>query len=136
MILDSNVLLAAFATHGLCHGILELCRESHTILAGEELLGEVAKHLSGKFKMPEPRARDIVKFLRESAILLSPHLVAPEACRDCNDLHVLGLAVAGRADTIVTGDKDLLVLRKFHGTTIQSPREFWEQIRTENGSQS
>jgi uncharacterized protein len=36
----------------------------------------------------------------------------------------LSLAVASKADYIVTGDKDLLVLKKFEGIPILSPRSF------------
>jgi uncharacterized protein len=37
---------------------------------------------------------------------------------------VLSLALASKADCIVTGDKDLPVLKKFEGIPILSPRSF------------
>jgi predicted nucleic acid-binding protein len=37
---------------------------------------------------------------------------------------VLATALAGKADVIVTGDEDLLVLKKFGGIRIVSPRQF------------
>jgi predicted nucleic acid-binding protein len=55
--------------------------------------------------------------------------VAADACRDPDDLPVLGTSVAGQADYLVTGDQDLLTLRSFHGVAIVSPREFYEVIR-------
>jgi len=48
-----------------------------------------------------------------SLSLLEPAPIATDACRDADDLHVLGLAKTGRADYLVTGDDDLLILKRF-----------------------
>jgi len=45
-------------------------------------------------------------------------------CRDPKDNPVLEAALSGKADFIVTGDKDLLSIGKFHNTVILTPREF------------
>ena len=47
---------------------------------------------------------------------------------DENDLPILGTAVAGYAETIVTGDNVLLKLRAFRGIRIISPREFLNEL--------
>jgi predicted nucleic acid-binding protein len=41
---------------------------------------------------------------------------------------VLATALAGKADVIVTGDDDLLVLKQFRGIRILSPRQFLESL--------
>jgi predicted nucleic acid-binding protein len=48
------------------------------------------------------------------------------ACRDIDDVKILGLSEVAKPDYIITGDKDLLVLKKFHSVPIITPREFWE----------
>ena len=45
-------------------------------------------------------------------------------CRDAKDNKFLELAVSGKADCIVSGDADLLVLNPFRGIPILTPREF------------
>lgn len=60
--------------------------------------------------------------------MVAPAAVAAEACRDPNDLPVLGTAIAGGAQVLVTGDKDLLVLNKFQGILILSPRGFYDRF--------
>ena len=47
-----------------------------------------------------------------------------QACRDPNDDKILELAVNGRADYIVTGDDDLLVMNPFRRIAIVTPAEF------------
>jgi predicted nucleic acid-binding protein len=46
------------------------------------------------------------------------------ACRDPHDDKVLEAAVSGRADVLITGDKDLLELNPFRGIAILGPVNF------------
>lgn len=43
---------------------------------------------------------------------------------------VLAVALGGRADVVVSGDKDLLSLRPFHGVPILTPREFLTMVQS------
>ena len=49
-------------------------------------------------------------------------------CRDPKDNKFLELAVAGNADCLITGDKDLLILNPFRGIKIISPSDFLIQF--------
>jgi putative PIN family toxin of toxin-antitoxin system len=53
------------------------------------------------------------------------------ACRDPTDDKFLELAVNGRADVIITGDLDLLVLNPFRGIPIVTPRVFIHERQRE-----
>ena len=55
---------------------------------------------------------------------VKPEPLDERVCRDEDDDVVLATALAGKADVIVTGDEDLLVLKKFRGIEILSPRQF------------
>jgi uncharacterized protein len=129
IVLDANVVIAAFAARGLCDTILEFCLESHDILLSEDLILEISSNLSRKLKIAPQVVDKIMTLLRDNAEVLVPEHLSSKLCRDPDDLHVLGLAVTGKADCIVTGDKDLLVLKKFSGIAILSPREFSVFIR-------
>ena len=48
----------------------------------------------------------------------------PEICRDPKDNFLLGLAEKSKADYLVTGDSDLLVLKKYEMTKIVTIEEF------------
>jgi putative PIN family toxin of toxin-antitoxin system len=60
-----------------------------------------------------PRVVEVVEILRPI-----------RACRDPKDDKFLELAVNGAAETIVTGDRDLLVLDPFRGVRIMTPADF------------
>jgi len=124
IVLDANVVIAAFATRGLCESILELCLHSHELVLCEDLLDEILRNLKQKINLPEVIVKDIGNLLRENASIVSPIPLAADTCRDPEDVKILGLAIAAHADCIVTGDKDLLILKKFQGIPILTPRSF------------
>jgi len=49
--------------------------------------------------------------------------------RDSDDDNILSCALNGNADLIITGDKDLLILKEFNGIPIFSPGDFWRYER-------
>lgn len=124
IVLDANVIIAAFAARGLCESVLELCLVSHDLLLSEELLTEIRGNLHRKIKLSPSTVAQIEHVLRENGTLLVPELIPANVCRDPSDAHVLGLTVAGQAECLVTGDKDLLVLKRFEQCQILNPREF------------
>jgi putative PIN family toxin of toxin-antitoxin system len=52
-----------------------------------------------------------------------------DLCRDPDDNHLLALCKDGKADLLITGDKDLLVLKKFGKTRVLAPAEFLRSQR-------
>jgi len=50
---------------------------------------------------------------------------------DADDLTVLGAAIAGHADCLITGDKELLNLGSFRSIAILSPRAFYDPLRVD-----
>jgi uncharacterized protein len=128
LVLDTNVLLAAFGTRGLCEAVWVACLIEHDLVTSEHILGELERHLVGKFRMPARRAREIIAFVRSRSEVVQPSEVPAGACRDADDLPVLGTGAAGRADLLVTGDADLLSLGRYLSVEIVSPRAAYERI--------
>ena len=124
IVLDANVVIAAFASRGLCESIVELCLHSHEIVLCEELIDEILRNLRQKIKLPNGIVEDIGELLREHSHVISPIPLSMDLCRDPDDVKILGLAVAANVDCIVTGDKDLLILEKFQDIPILTPRSF------------
>ena len=124
IVLDANVIIAAFAARGLCESVMEVCLSEHEIVLSDHLFDEILRNLRLKIKLPTNIVDNIGKFLREHANISIPIPLESDVCRDPDDIKILGLAVASNADYIVTGDKDLLVLKSFQGIPILNPRSF------------
>jgi putative PIN family toxin of toxin-antitoxin system len=97
-------------------------------VAGPRILAETEEALRRKVRLPAPRASAIRRFLEGHLRVETPVAADAGACRDPDDLPVLGTALAADADCIVSGDKDLLELGSFRGIPILGPRALWERI--------
>jgi len=127
---DTNVLVAAFATRGLCADVFRLVLVEHELLVPPALIEEVIRTLTKKIHVPDQVVRGVVAFLRAAGSTVEG---APErppiAVRDPDDVVILGEVLSGGADVLVTGDKDLLVLGQVGALRILDPRGFWELVR-------
>ncbi len=125
IVLDSNVLVAAFATHGVCHDLFEYCLKNTAILCSDFISGEVERILIHKIKIPAKKATEIIHYLQSQSQWIVPEHVIVENLRDPNDRKIIATALSGGADYLITGDKDILILKKIKKTVIISPRNFW-----------
>jgi len=73
-----------------------------------------------------------VTLLRSQVEIVEPADVPTDACDDKDDLPVLGTAMVGKVECLVTGDQGLLKLGSYEGISICSPRAFYDRIRTDN----
>jgi putative PIN family toxin of toxin-antitoxin system len=124
VVLDTNVLIAAFITRGFCSELLEYCGEQHSLIVSGFILHELQDRLVDKFRYTEQEAAEAASLIRSVAEEVSPADLGVSVCRDPEDDAVLGTAAAGHVACIITGDADLLVLREFRGIRILRPAEF------------
>lgn len=75
---------------------------------------------------PEVAAAASLEY-EQLALLVRPPRV-PRVARDPDDDEVLAAAIAGHAEFVVTGDRDLLVLGEYEGCRIRTPRQFHGQV--------
>ncbi len=127
--LDTNVLVSAFASRGICADLFELVLLEHDLIVGQNVLRELRTALRDKIRLPASRASEIVEFVAGEAAAVIDEAVPVDAKADPDDALVLGEAQGGRAETFVTGDAALLRLGTVAGLRIVSPRQFWEALR-------
>jgi putative PIN family toxin of toxin-antitoxin system len=127
--LDTNVLVSAFASRGICADVLELVLLEHDLIIGQNVLREVRKALRHKVKLPPARASEVVDFVAGEAAVVIEGAQPVDAKADADDALVLGEARSGQAEMFVTGDAALLKLKTVEGLKVISPRQFWEALR-------
>ena len=127
ILLDSSVLIAAIARPGVCTELVDEISRDHTLILSEYILIEVDRKLQEKFGVSRLEAKALVSGIRQQAELVEPVTIPAAACRDAQDLPILGTAVAGAVQLLVTVDKDLLSLGQFRGVPIIKPGEFWRR---------
>jgi putative PIN family toxin of toxin-antitoxin system len=123
--LDTNVLVSAFATRGLCPDLFRHVLAEHDLVLGEVVVTELLRVLRDRLRLPKNTIHDIETFLREYELVPKPDKPHDIDIRDPDDAWIIASALAGRADVIVTGDDDLLGLGKRSPIRVQTPRQFW-----------
>ena len=127
--LDTNVLVSAFATRGLCADVLRHVLAEQVLVVGEVVLGELRRVLTAKLKLPAATVAEIEQFLREYEVIPRPLAPCSLEIRDPDDRWILATAIDGRADLLVSGDQDLLTLAGTAPLRIVDPRGFWTIVR-------
>jgi len=127
--LDTNVLVSALTTRGLAADVFRLVLSEHELLTGEVNLVEFRRVLKQKMRVPVRHIEEAERLLREQTIIPRPAMAMEIELRDPDDKWILASAVAGAADVLVTGDKELLDLGRAAPLPILTPRSFWESLR-------
>ncbi len=126
--LDTNVLASSIATRGLCSELLESVIHEHELLTCQPVLRELERVLAQKFRLPEAVVAGFLALLKAEGKVVESRKNPPIPIKDADDTPILACAIAGKADVFVTGDKELLDLRKIEDLTVVSPRELWNQL--------
>jgi len=126
LVLDTNVLIAALISRGTCADLLEHCVLRHSLVSSAAIFAELETHLLGKFKYSPAEVDAVASLLKPQMEIVIPVKLDAPACRDPDDDMILATAIAGSAECIVTGDKDLLIMNEFQGVKIVSPGDFPE----------
>jgi len=123
---DTNVLLAAFLTEGVCEKLLTRARKRHfDLFTCPFILHEFERILTKKFSATKQEKEAALALIAEAVQdSVQPSGIPSGACRDKDDDNVLACAAAAAADYLVTGDKDLLQLGTYRRIRIITPREF------------
>jgi putative PIN family toxin of toxin-antitoxin system len=129
-VFDSNVLVSAALVGGIPRIAFDKILDDGKVLVSVPLLLELADVLNrekfDKYVTHEERMRFMVSFLKVAEMVeISEKIVA---CRDPKDDKLLELAGSGKADFLVTGDNDLLVLNPFRNIKVVTPRYFINNI--------
>ncbi len=122
---DTNVLVAAFISHGACNDLFDHCLDEHDVYTSDFVLNELVDKLLNKFKFPEQKTDWALKNITDSAVIIKKAILRKQISRDKDDDNIIAAAIKGNVDCIVTGDNDLLVLKSVKGIPILKPKDFW-----------
>jgi putative PIN family toxin of toxin-antitoxin system len=126
---DTNVVLAAFATRGLCADLFAHVLLEHELLLGETVIRELRSKLRIKLKLSKSAIDEIEALLRDQVVVSTPQKHLDLDISDADDEWIVAEAMARDADVLVTGDAALQKLGKRAPLPIVSPRGLWDRLR-------
>ena len=126
VVFDTNVLIAAIITEGICSKLLHRARAGEfSLISCPFILKELRRILSKKFRLGQDELALAIEIMSEVFSQVLDHsLKIKDICRDAADDNIIACAVAAKADYLVTGDADLLELKIYQGVRIITPRDF------------
>jgi len=131
--LDTNVIASATATRGLCADVLRTVIEFHELVVSEHLIKELRRILKSKFGASSDLIDDVVWLLHQDTIESHAEPLHDVPLRDPADVAIVSSALNATADAMVTGDKEILDLRRIGSLEILTPRQFWDKERGQSG---
>jgi len=132
IVLDTNVLISAIIFPGICRSIVASLEENrYTLFLSPALLEDLFRALEKpklKKLISPDTFEEIISLIHMKATIVEPRIKI-KACRDPDDDAVLECAASAKARIIVTGDQDLLTMKKFRNISVLSPRRFASRLK-------
>jgi len=126
-VFDANVIVSAFLFKNSPPRLaLETAKNQGIIILSDTVIDELSNVLSrSKFDryLAKSIRQELLETLVEASLLVQPSESIDE-CRDSKDNKYLELAISGHAESLITGDEDLLVLNPFRNIKIITVLEF------------
>lgn len=132
VLLDSNVLISGILFRGKPRQILDLLTKNKLInITSNQLLTEVEEVLGKKFSLTTEELIFSRKIFQKNSTVVYPKLELT-VCRDAEDNKIIEAAITGDCNYLVTGDKDILILRKYKSIQIINPSKFLDIFKKES----
>ncbi len=130
-VFDTNVIISSLLFEGSKPDLaIRYALQNGDILFSLELIEEIDEVLSRakfrKYITDEEREEFLDGFIARGILIEVVDLV--EECRDPKDNKILELSLSGKADLIISGDQDLLILNPFLSVQIQSVEQFLKNV--------
>ena len=139
-VVDTNILVSALLWRGTPGRVVELAGELEVQLFTSRILLDELNATLHKKRLIKPvlatgRSAEqmLLDYQRLATVVTARQLEKPVS-RDADDDAVLACALAARADLIVTGDDDLLVIKTFNGIPIVTARYAVERLNQDEST--
>jgi putative PIN family toxin of toxin-antitoxin system len=126
IILDTNLLISFLISRNYTRLDDIIFQKQCTLIFSNELLEEfleVTKRPKFRRFFPQTAVEELIELFDEYAVFVNTNTKV-KACRDPKDNFLLSLAIDGKANFLLTGDEDLLVLEKYGDTVISTISDF------------
>lgn len=127
--LDTPVIVSAAAVRGLCADVLREVLAYHELILSIPVIAELNTILFKQLRLPDDIITESIGFLYQDAHVSERFSQMDINIKDKEDVIILSSAINGEAELFVTGDNEILELKKMNGMEIVSPRMFWQKVK-------
>ncbi len=135
IVIDTNILISAVFRDRTPELVLHAVRDNKAVyLTSPDIAAEVKRVLAypkfRKYYLEIQRTPDEVytEYVQRTEMVRPSLDLETSKLRDPKDRIILACAVGGKADVIISGDQDLIVLGTYNGIPILTPAQFLERL--------
>ena len=130
LIIDTNVLVSGIFFGGLPGHLLKKWKDGEIkLVASSEIFheyAEVIRRLGRKY--PALETANLIDLLAVELEMVRTKKINPPICRDPDDDKFIACAISGKVELIISGDRDLLVLKKYKKIRFITPAQFFQEV--------
>jgi putative PIN family toxin of toxin-antitoxin system len=130
VVIDTNIWISGLLWGGPPGQVIRLARQGQiTVYTSLAQLEEISRtfrkpKLQAKLQQLGVGAEGAMRSIREVCQVVAAPIVAIADLRDADDAAIVAIAIATTADSLISGDLDLLTLKVISGISIMTPQDF------------
>ena len=125
VILDTNIYLSGIIFGGNSRHILDLIIQKRVkAITSAVILWEISEKLKRKFKWTQDKVLLAIKTIIKTTIIVKPKEKLKVVKADKSDNKIIEAYAESESDYIISGDKHLLMIKRYKKIKIISPVEF------------
>ena len=129
VVLDTNVFISALFWKGAPYQIFKRILEGAVLnFVSLQILAEIKERLLDKFKLPPEKVKEFLEIIVFNSQIVYPKKKLNIVKKDPEDNKILECALEAKASFVISGDGDLLEIKKYKEIKIVSPKEFLSKI--------
>jgi putative PIN family toxin of toxin-antitoxin system len=134
IVADTNIFISSFFFGGNPRKVIErVINGDDRLFICKEILHEMASVMArSKFNVGTEYITRFIRSIEDIAHYIAIAGTVQHVCRDSEDNKILECALLSNADYIITGDRDLLILKEFRGIKILTASEYLKYYSSNN----
>jgi putative PIN family toxin of toxin-antitoxin system len=131
--LDTNVLVSALMyRRGKPFQLLRMALEGEvSVMVSEAIIEETLEVLGRKFGVPQEELPEYRAVITDASRIIKPTVSLDVVKDDPDDNRILECAVTSWSEFVVTGDKDLLRLKRYDSIRILTVADFFNVLQAQ-----
>ena len=127
--IDTNIFISAYFWPGNERNLVSIPKKNIKYYTSQQVLDEIKKVLMEKFNVNINDINGYISKILSKFIIAKPDVKSQVVVRDEKDTDILKSALSEQCTFLITGDKDLLTLKKVKNTRILTSTELIKELK-------
>ena len=127
--IDTNIFISAYFWPGNERNLVSIPHKNIKYYTSQQVLDEIKKVLMEKFNVNIDDINGYISKILSKFIIAKPDVESQVVVRDEKDTDILKSALSEQCTFLITGDKDLLTLKKVINTRILTSTELIKELK-------